>query len=109
MKFNALQQKRQLVRHKNIIGIDPGLSRQSSVPSPTPRSHIDLHCVRVECNAYSLCVSNGLATSRSGSQFTKLSDSTDLLLIVLRFKTALGPLLLVHIVDGRFFFPSLPG
>ncbi len=24
MKFNALQQKRQLVRHKNIIGIDPG-------------------------------------------------------------------------------------
>ena len=56
MKFNALHHKRQLVRHKNIIGIDPGLSRESTRPRPAPRSHIDLHSVQVECNGYSLAL-----------------------------------------------------
>ena len=54
MKCNALQHKRQWVRHKNIIGIDPGLSRQSSGPGPIPQPHIDVRCVQVECSGYSL-------------------------------------------------------
>jgi len=30
MKFNALQHKRQLVKHKNIIGIDPGKTKHQT-------------------------------------------------------------------------------
>ncbi len=45
--------------------------------------------------------------SSSGFQLTKLLDSTELCFIVLRFKIALNPLLLIHNVGGSFFLPGI--
>jgi hypothetical protein len=47
--------------------------------------------------------------SSSGFQATKLSDSTDLRFIVLCFKLALNPLLLIHIVTHHWLYSVLLG